>query len=140
MKYSLVVIFSLLVTFQTQAQDYLISFTGTGGSTTIDSVQVINLTQNTSLTLNGIDVLHLMGVVGIDPAIAQSNADLRIYPNPMNESSFVEFEPASSGNAILELCDVAGKLVAQTQNMLPCGKHTFKVSGLSSGIYTLSIK
>ncbi|MEI7982680.1 MAG: FISUMP domain-containing protein [Bacteroidota bacterium] len=140
MKYSLVVIFSLLVPFQTQAQDYLISFTGTGGSTTIDSVQVINLTQNTSLTLNGIDVLHLMGVVGIDPAIAQSNADLRIYPNPMNESSFVEFEPASSGNAILELCDVAGKLVAQTQNMLPCGKHTFKVSGLSSGIYTLSIK
>ena len=80
-----------------QAQDYLIDFAGTGASATVDSVQVKNLTQNTSLTLNGTDVLHMMGVVGIDQAIAQTNADLRIYPNPANENSFIEFEATSSG-------------------------------------------
>ena len=69
MKKSTLVIFFVLAMLQTQAQDYLISFAGTGGSTIVDSVQVKNLTQNTSLTLNGTDVLHLMGIVGIDQAI-----------------------------------------------------------------------
>jgi len=140
MKKATLAFFLLLTVLKTQSQDYLISFAGTGGSATVDSVQVQNLTQNTSLILDGTDVLHLMGVVGIDQIVAQNNADLRIYPNPMNERSFIEFEAVSSGNAILVLSDVAGKQVAQTQNMLPCGRHTFNVSGLSSGIYTLSVK
>ena len=140
MKKSTLVIFFVLAMLQTQAQDYLISFTGTGGSTIVDSVQVKNLTQNTSLTLNGTDVLHLMGVVGIDQAIEQTSDGLRIYPNPMSEQSFVVFETASSGVATIELCDITGKQVALTQNILPCGRHTFGVSGLSSGIYTLFIK
>jgi len=139
MKKSFIIIFSLLVTFQTQAQDYLISFAGTGGSTTVDSVQVRNLTQNTSLTLNGADVIHLMGVVGIDQAIEQTSSDLRIYPNPMNEQSFVEFETASSGDATIEVCGITGKQVVQTHRMLSCGRHIFTVSGLSGGIYNLSI-
>ncbi len=140
MKKSTIIIFFVLAMLQTQAQDYLISFAGSGVSTTVDSVQVRNLTQNTSLTLNGTDVLHLMGIVGIDLASEKSNGDLRIYPNPMDEQSFIEFETASSGIATIELCDIAGKQVDQTQNMLPCGRHTFAVSDLRSGIYTLCIK
>ncbi len=140
MKKSTIIIFFVLAMLQTQAQDYLISFAGSGVSTTVDSVQVRNLTQNTSLTLNGTDVLHLMGIVGIDLASEKSNGDLRIYPNPMDEQSFVEFETASSGIATIELSDIAGKQVAQTQNMLTNGRHTFVVSGLISGIYILFIK
>jgi len=140
MKESLIIIFNLLITFLTQAQDYQISFVGSGGSTTIDSVQVKNLTQNTGLTLDGTDVLHLMGIVGIDQAVAHGNAGLCIYPNPMNETSFAEFEATTMGTATIELCDITGKQVAETQIMLPLGKHTFTVSGLSSGIYTLSIQ
>ncbi len=140
MKKSTVIFFFFVSIFlKIQAQDYLISFTGTGGSTSVDSVQVRNLTQNTSLTLNGTDVLHLMVVVGIDQTAAQSAAGLFIYPNPMNESSFVEFDAVSSGNATIEVCDITGKQVAQTHNMLPGGRHTFTVSGLTNGIYTLSI-
>jgi hypothetical protein len=59
MKKFTITIFFLFAMLNTQAQDYLISFIGTGGSTTVDSVQVKNLTQNTGLTLNGTDVLHL---------------------------------------------------------------------------------
>ena len=140
MKKSLVIIFSLLITLQTQAQDYQISFAGSGGSTDVDSVQVRNLTQNTGLTLNGTDVLHLMGIVGIDQAGAQSDSCLHIYPNPMNETSFIEFEAGCSANTTIAILDIAGKPVAETQNMLPCGNHTFAISGLISGIYTLSIR
>ena len=46
-----------------QAQDYLVSFAGPVPSTTITTVKVENLTQGTSLEINGNDVLHLMGVV-----------------------------------------------------------------------------
>jgi uncharacterized protein (TIGR02145 family) len=140
MKKSAIVILFLLAMLKTQAQDYLISFAGTGASTTVDSMQVRNLTQNTSLTLYGTDVLHLMLVVGINPASESADRNLRIYPNPMNENSFIEFETASQGNTTIELFDVAGKQVAQTQNLLQGGRHTFAISGLSSGIYTLSIK
>jgi uncharacterized protein (TIGR02145 family) len=140
MKKATIILYLVLSMLQTGAQDYLISFAGTGGSTTVDSVQVKNLTQNTGLTINGTDVLHLMGVVGIDQVAAPNNTDLHIYPNPMNETGFVEFETASQGNATLELYDIAGKRVAQTQNMLPAGRHTFVIGGLSSGIYTFCIK
>jgi len=140
MKKSTLIIFMLLAMLQTQAQDYLISFAGIGGSTTVDSVQVKNLTQNTGLTLNGTDVLHLMGIVGIDQAIGTANADLRIYPNPMIDYGYIEFETAAAGNVRIDLCDITGKQVAQTQNMLPGGRHTFAVNGLNTGIYVISIR
>ncbi len=140
MKKSTITIFLVLVFLKLQAQDYLISFAGTGGSTTVDSVQVKNLTQNTSLTLNGTDVLHLMGEVGIDQAFAQYNPGLRIYPNPMNERSFVEFEATSSGIAVIELRDITGKLTGRIQCTLSSGSHTFALSGIGSGAYTLSIR
>lgn len=50
------------------AQDYLISFVGSGAATTIATVKVENLTQGTNLTMNGSYVLHLKGsIVGIEP-------------------------------------------------------------------------
>ena len=41
------------------AQDYQINFTGTGATSTVDSVKVENLSQCTSLSLGGADTLHL---------------------------------------------------------------------------------
>jgi len=139
-KKSAIVILFLLAMLKAQSQDYLINFVGTGASTTVDSVQVRNLTQNTSLTLNGTDVLHLMLVVGINPASESVDRNLRIYPNPINENSFIEFEATSSGYATIDLFNVAGKQVAHTQKMLQGGRHTFAISGLSSGMYTLNIR
>jgi len=133
-------IFLAMTMLQIKAQDYMIAFAGTGASTTIDSVQVRNLTQNTSLTLNGADILHLMGVVGIDQAIAQTSADLRIYPNPLNEAGFIEFESSSPGFATIEVSDMTGKQVILTQTEIPCGRHAFSISGLMRGIYTVAVK
>jgi len=140
MKKSTIVIFFVLVMLNTQAQDYFIDFAGTGASATVDSVQVKNLAQNTSLTLNGADVLHLMGVVGIGQETAQTKGDLFIYPNPMVEQGFIEFETASAGKVQIGLCDISGKQVVQIQPVLPAGIHTFAVNGLNAGIYTLGIR
>jgi len=133
-------IFLAMTILQIKAQDYLIAFAGTGASATVDSVQVKNLTQNTSLTLNGADILHLMGVVGIDQPIAQPSADLRIYPNPMNEAGFIEFESSSPGLVTIKVSDMTGKQVILSQTEIPCGRHAFSISGLMRGVYTVAVK
>jgi len=57
----------------------------------------------------------------------------------MTESSFVVFDATATGTTTIELCDISGKQVIQTQRMLPGGRHTFSISGLSIGVYTLRI-
>src|ERR1035437_5369617 len=50
-----------LLPVKTVALNYTISFTGTGASTTVDSVIVQNLTQGTSVTVPAGNVLILWG-------------------------------------------------------------------------------
>jgi len=123
-----------------QAQDYQISFAGTGASTTVETVQVQNLTQCTSLTLNGSDVLHFLGTVGVEQINVNGDNSMRIYPNPMTENSNIEFEMLTSGRVSIDLFDITGKKVTSTQNKVQAGTQTFNVSGLNSGIYTVNIK
>ncbi len=124
-----------------QAQDYQISFAGTGESTIVETVLVQNLTQGTSLTLNGSDVLHLLAAItGIEQLTDSNVNSMRIYPNPMTENSNIEFEMSTSGSVTVDLFDITGKKVTTTQNKVQAGTQTFNVSGLNSGIYTVNIK
>ena len=66
MKKTTLMFFLTLGFLQTQAQDYLISFAGTGATTSVGSVQVDNLTRMTTVTLNGTDILHLKASLGIE--------------------------------------------------------------------------
>lgn len=52
-------IFFVLAMLKTQAQDYLISFVGTGDTTEVSTIKVDNLISGT-VTLNGEDILHLI--------------------------------------------------------------------------------
>ncbi|MFA5034072.1 MAG: FISUMP domain-containing protein [bacterium] len=136
-------IFFLLVfaTTQTYAQNYQISFAGTGASTTVDSVKVENLTQCTDTTLSGSDTLQLE-VLGISESDLNPIVDnnMHIYPNPMTGNCSVDFEATVPGKTTLNLYDITGKRILQTQGLLPKGHHTYSLSGLNSGIYLLKIK
>jgi len=124
-----------------RAQDYQISFTGSGESTTIETIQVQNLTQSTSLKLNGSDVLHLRATVtAIDHLPASGDNSLQIYPNPMIGNSTIEFEIPKAGNVIIELYTITGEKVTSIQKSLQAGIQKFKVSGLNAGIYTVNVK
>jgi uncharacterized protein (TIGR02145 family) len=134
-------LFSLLITIVSiKAQDYKISFEGTGASKAVDTIKIENLTQGKSMNLFGSEMLHLVGTItGLDPTIGDIDDELRIFPNPMTEYSTIEFVAATSGKTSIELFDITGKSLASALNTLPIGTHSFKVSGLSSGIYTLRI-
>ena len=121
-----------------QAQDYLISFTGSGQSTSVDSVQVENLTQGTTLSLDGNDVLHLLGTVGIN-APTDNESNVKIYPNPMVESTFVEFTNLKTELVCLEIFNEMGILFAKHNKLVQQGRQRFEISGLNAGIYTVNV-
>jgi len=121
-----------------QAQDYQISFTGSGQSTTVDSIQVKNLTQGTTLTLSGDDVLHLVNNVGIHSMTDHLN-NLKIYPNPMVTSTLVEFVNSNAGQVCIEICNEMGVLTAKQSMWVQQGNQRFEISSIKAGIYTLNV-
>jgi uncharacterized protein (TIGR02145 family) len=130
----------MLVISTIYAQDYQIGFTGTGASTTVDSVKVENLTQCTSINLSASDILHLVASVGINESNAVTGNKMSIYPNPMTDFCLFDFEATIKSKATIGLYDIVGKRISQVQELLTKGHHTYQLSGISNGIYTLRVE
>lgn len=129
-------LFTLLVFFSCflHAQTYEISFSGSGSSTTVDSVLVQNLNQGTSLKMAGSDILVLDLIVGEDEVPVSSNG-LFIFPNPSSSTCYVEFEATGSSQTTAEVLGIDGKIVAQEDYALIDGTHRFRIENLKQGIY-----
>ncbi len=122
------------------AQDYYISFGGTGAASTVDSVKVENLMTGTSLTLKGDEILHLTGTVGIQSSESDKPLKLEIYPNPMNDYSMIEISPPVSGEAVITVLDMTGRQFSQTQKYLYKSRQELRLSGLKNGFYLINIR
>jgi len=138
MKKSTFIIFLALAMLKTQAQDYLISFSGTGATTEIATIKVDNLTSGDNVTLNGGDILHLIPPVGI-VSLDIANGTLQIYPNPMTELSILTFVAPENGDVVMGIVDLSGKTVYQISILLSRGIHSFRVSGLNQGMYFVKV-
>ncbi len=129
-----------LTVFSLSAQDYLITFSGTGESDTVSSVIVKNLTRNGSKTLNGNDTLHLKSKITEISDLAYNQTEgIQFYPNPMKEFSVMEFAIADEDVAKIELFDLTGRKLTQTRNYLNSGRHSYRIAGVGSGIYVLKV-
>ncbi|MBW6478403.1 MAG: T9SS type A sorting domain-containing protein [Bacteroidales bacterium] len=121
------------------AQNYEIYFEATGESITLDSVKVENLTQGTSLTLNGDDVLKLVTPVGIGSETHNDLQKLEMFPNPMTTHAYLRISVHNSSNIQLAVNDVSGRSLLGFEVFLNPGLHTFSISGLRSGIYLVQV-
>ena len=136
-------LFFLMVIFcalRANAQPYLINFAGAGASANVISVKVENLTAGTTLSLNGSDILRLTGAVGITQIENRQSSEIKIYPNPMTDNSILQIYPPDAGDAIINICDMTGKTVAQIQSYLEGYLQEFRLSGISSGFYLVTVK
>jgi uncharacterized protein (TIGR02145 family) len=119
-------------------QEYLISYTGSGQSTTVASVLVVNLTSGDSLLMNGSDTLLLTSTVGIR-SFGSNDEVLSIYPNPMERSGRIDFYSSQTGLTSVEVYEITGKCILRNQEMLAAGNHSFEIGGLKSGIYFVKV-
>jgi len=138
MKKNLIIAFLLVISKLMYAQDYQISFIGSGLSSTVDSIEVLNLTQQTSLTLIGSDILNLSGNVGFSE-VSIRDEKLKVFPNPMNLTAGIEFENPSLSLTTIYVIDNAGRIVLRYAESLVKGYHAFAVSGLQTGSYLIHI-
>jgi len=135
----LVQLISVFVFSAIQAQNYYIDFTASGTATTLDSVFVENLTQGTSITLQGNDTLHLYGTVGII-SHNHNNDKLSIYPNPFNETSHLAFRSETTSMAGIDVYDIGGKHILHLRQEIQRGDNIFEISRFPTGHYQLIVK
>jgi len=138
MKKSAIIILLVIAILKTQAQDYLVSFAATGDTTEVGTVKVDNLTSGATVTLYGGDILHLIGAVGIGTTDID-NMNFQIYPNPMAEQSILTFVAPGNGNAVISIVDLSGRTVYQITKLLSSGANSFRVSGISRGMYFVKV-
>jgi uncharacterized protein (TIGR02145 family) len=136
----LLCLIGLFCSFIGNAQNYLISFAGTGSSTSVSTVKVENLTKATTLTLNGNDVLRLTVATVVKQSEDTHTSRLKIYPNPMVENSTLEIFPVVEGDAVVTICDMTGKKLTQIQCYLETTGQDFKISGLNNGLYLINVQ
>lgn len=136
----LLFLLAVFCSIHANAQNYYITFTGSGATTTVGSVLVENLTAGTSLTVSTGYRLSLTFPTGINPVENKQSSELNIYPNPTTGNSLFRVYPPVSGNATISVFDMTGKQVAQIQNNLENCLQEFRLSGLNKGLYLINVK
>jgi uncharacterized protein (TIGR02145 family) len=136
----ILLLISFFVPFNTYSQSYLISFAGTGESTIVNTVIAENLTKGSSVTLNGSDILRLNVITGLRQETREVSGNLIIYPNPSANKSRIEVFPPVSGNAIISVTELTGRVIAQVQMNLEVSRQEFTLTGLNKGVYLISVK
>ena len=137
----LLFLLAIFCVLKANAQNYLITFAGTGASTIVSTVKVENLDAGTSLILSGDQILHLTATLtGVNPVENRQSSALKIYPNPMTGSSILQIYPPEAGNAMISVFDMTGKPVAQIQSSLDNSLQEFRLSGINSGFYLISVR
>jgi len=121
------------------AQDYFITFAGTGASSDVSIVEVENLATGKTLTINGGDILHLTSVVGISQLVKLNSSSIRIYPNPVMGNSIISLQSPEAGNAVITVYEMTGKTIAQVHTFLENSRQDFSLSGLKNGMYLINV-
>jgi len=129
----------LMVTFSVYAQNYYISFSATGAATSVDYVDIQNITQNTFLTINGSDILHLTDVVAVEEYESEQNF-FKIFNNPNTQNCYFELSIKNSSPLLINLFDLSGKLITTYQQQIEKGIYQFNLVGIPHGFYILEVK
>ena len=134
-------VFLLISIINLHGQDYLINFEGSGESTSVTNVKVENTTQGTELIMSGSDVLHLESVItGIEQTGNNTKNGIRFYPNPMTDNTRMQFILPESGETVITMYDLSGRIILQKQDFLSHGEHTYRLEGINNGIYFITIR
>ncbi|MFA5045403.1 MAG: FISUMP domain-containing protein [Paludibacter sp.] len=120
------------------AINYTITFSGTGASTTVESVIVQNLTKGTTVTVPAGNVLNLNDAPN---AVEQMNANdetIRVYTNSVEGKSTVSFFAKQAGSTQINAFNIDGRKIAGITANLQAGMNSFQLS-LPKGSFVIQV-
>ncbi len=133
---SLIMLIFLLVSLLLNSQNYYLSFTSNNPNYNLDYVFVENITQCTSVELQGNDVLFLDGTNSLKDNT--NNLNFYTYPNPFNDILYlVSYNKID--NILINIYSISGKLILKKEFKSKYSNEIFKIEGLSKGIYIVEI-
>jgi uncharacterized protein (TIGR02145 family) len=132
----LLFLLAIFCTLQSYAQPYSISFSGTGLST----VKVQNLTTGVMVDVPAGDVLLLSATTGIPEVNNMKSSGLKVYPNPIKDKSTLEILPPLAGDAIINICDMTGKVLTQYKGYVENYTQEFNLSGIKNGLHIITVQ
>ena len=136
----LTLMFIELLAVKTLAYHYTatITFTGTGASTTIDSVTVQNLTKRTKLTVPAGNVLYLTDTPTNLDQLGANDETIHVYPTSADGKHTVSFFARRAGTTQINTYSLDGIKVAGINSNFEEGSNTFELS-LPKGIFVIQI-
>lgn len=123
-------------------QDLILTFSGVNNTTHVqlDSVKLMNRTQNCDTVIFWPDTVFNLSLVGISEMEA-SNRGFRItqnYPNPVDNETVVSIVLPESDEVNILISDITGKSVIHRTYSLEKGIHEFRFTVGSSTMYVFS--
>ncbi len=139
MKKNMIILVLVFAIAKLYGQTYFeITFDGEGAMP--ETVIVENLTQGTSVEMEGTDVLHLMLEPSQVTEISMRDKKIAVFPNPMEHTCKFEFQNSDFGNVSIKIYSITGKKIFSYNNVLDKGSHSFILSGVSAGSYIISVQ
>ena len=119
-----------------------LTFAARGDATTVETVEVENLTRGVSVSLKGTDILVLKepsaGVQTVENAIIYTEP--KIYPNPAYDNGTMVFDTPQSGMVTITVTDLGGKLMTRADFIVEKGRHAAYIPAMPHGMYVVSVK
>lgn len=107
-------------------------------SWTVGELAVTTLTGGDMILTQGFQQPEIAGV-GIEPG-TDTNLGITVYPNPVGNELYIRFDVVSGGRYRIEVNDVTGRLIAQTEREINPGEIIqLSTSAYTSGVYFLKV-
>ncbi len=118
-------------------QGIIIYFEGTGASSTIDTVEVVNLTNCTSINVT--DGFVILTPTGVEKPIDLATNSIKTYPNPFENNTTIEFSIGNTDIVKITVTDIAGKKVVEHISEMISGVHRCEFIANNSGIFFVAV-
>ena len=136
---ALAVVLLFLVTTQSYATfSYTISFTASGSTTSIGSVEVKNLTKGTTATVPSGNTLTLTDQTTAVDALNANDGGIRISQNANTGTTTLKFYAGQNGNAQVAAYALDGRKVTGLSTRLEAGNNSLELT-LPAGMYVISV-
>ena len=121
------------------AQPIVFSFNGTlnGAPIALDSILVMNLTQEGDTTIYFPNNVLVLSAVGMEEWEQMQALPMHVQPNPFDGSADVQME-VTGGELLLTLRDATGRVLTSYAANMAAGGHRFQVSCDRPGVHLIT--